>query len=40
MQIVIRFGLILISPYLLVIYWRNSMKNVEDLHARYELNFE
>lgn len=40
MQILIRFGLILISPYLLVIYWRNSMRNVEDLHAHYELNFE
>lgn len=33
MQILIRLGLILISPYLLIVYWRNSLKNVEDLHA-------
>lgn len=33
MQILIRLGLILISPYLLVVYWRNSLKTVEDLHS-------
>lgn len=40
MQTLIRFGLILMSPYLLLVYWRNTHKNVENLHAHYELNYE
>lgn len=40
MKTLIRFALILMSPYLLVVYWRNSMKEVENIHAQYELNFD
>jgi hypothetical protein len=40
MQILIRLGLLLLSPYLLVVYWKNSMHEVENIHANYELNYE
>lgn len=40
MKTLIRFALVLMSPYLLVVYWRNSMKEVENIHAQYELNFD
>lgn len=40
MKLMIRLSLILMSPYLLVVYWRNSMKEIDDLHAHYELNYE
>jgi hypothetical protein len=40
MKIAIRLSLILLSPYLLVIYWRNSLREVENIHANYELQFE
>ena len=40
MKILIRFGLIMMSPYLLVLYWRNSMREVGNLHANYDLSFE
>lgn len=40
MQTFIRLGLIVMSPYLLFVYWKNTQKNVEDLHAHYELNYE
>lgn len=40
MKTLIRFALVLMSPYLLLVYWRNSMREVDNIHARYELNFE
>ncbi len=40
MKILIKLSLILLSPYLLVVYWRNSLHEVENLHANYELNYE
>ncbi len=40
MKTLIRFGLILMSPYLMVVYWRNSMRELDDLHAGHELNYE
>ncbi len=40
MKTLIRFGLLLLSPYLLIVYWRNSMRELDDLHARYELTYE
>lgn len=40
MNTIIRFGLILLSPYLILVYWRNTMRELGDVHARYELNFE
>jgi hypothetical protein len=27
------------SPILAIIYWRNMMKEVENLHSHYELNY-
>ncbi len=40
MKTFIRFGLILLSPYLLIVYWRNSMRELDDLHAGADLNYE
>lgn len=40
MKTLIRLSLVLMSPYLLVVYWRNSLREVGNLHAAYELNFE
>ncbi len=40
MKTLIRFGLILLSPYLMIVYWRNSMRELGDLHARVDLNYE
>ncbi len=40
MKTLIRLSLILLSPYLLLVYWRNSLYEVENLHANYELNYE
>jgi hypothetical protein len=40
MKILIRLGLIVMSPYLLVLYWRNSLREVGNLHANYDLSFE
>ncbi|MFP5387145.1 MAG: hypothetical protein ACLGHN_13785 [Bacteriovoracia bacterium] len=40
MKALVRLGLFLLSPYLLVVYWRNSMREVSNLHANYELNYE
>lgn len=40
MKILIRLSLILLSPYLLIVYWRNSLHEVDNLHANYELNYE
>ncbi len=40
MKTLIRFSLVLMSPYLLVVYWRNSMREVDNLHAGFELNYE
>lgn len=40
MKTLIRLSLVLMSPYLLVVYWRNSMREVDNLHAAFELNYE
>jgi hypothetical protein len=40
MKTLIRFALVLMSPYLLIVYWRNSLKVVDELHANFELNYE
>ncbi|WPU66056.1 hypothetical protein [Peredibacter starrii] len=40
MKILARLSLVLISPYLVVVYWRNSYKKLGNLHANYELNYE
>jgi hypothetical protein len=40
MKILIRLGLVLLSPYLLVVYWQNNLREIENIHADLELNFE
>lgn len=40
MKILIRLALILMSPYLLIVYWRNTLREVGNIHAKYELNYE
>lgn len=40
MKTLIRFALVLMGPYLLVIYWRNTLREVGDIHANFELNYE
>ena len=41
MKILVRLGLILMSPYLLIVYWRNSLREIGDLHAaNFDLNLE
>lgn len=40
MKTLIHLGLILMGPYLLFVYWRNSMREVSELNAAYQFNFE
>lgn len=40
MKILVRLSLILLSPYLVLVYWRNSMREMGDLHANFDLNYE
>lgn len=37
MKILIRLSLVVMAPYLLVVYWRNSLRELGDIHANYEL---
>lgn len=39
MKLLLKIGIILASPYLFFVYWRNSMKEIGNLHARAELNW-
>lgn len=39
MKVVIRFCLLIASPVMLAMYLRNSFRNVDNIHARYELNY-
>lgn len=36
MQTLMKFTLICFTPVLCVIYWRNSMRELDNLHADYE----
>lgn len=38
MKMMIKFALALMSPYLLIVYWRNSMKELGDLHVEHEFS--
>jgi hypothetical protein len=40
MKTLVRLGLVLMSPYLMVVYWRNNLREVGDLHAAYDLSYE
>lgn len=40
MKILVRLSLILLGPYLVLVYWRNTMRELGDVHARFELNYE
>ena len=39
MNIAIRISFILLSPVFLFIYWRNSLRQIDDLHANFDLNY-
>jgi hypothetical protein len=39
MQIISRFAFIFVSPILLYIYWRNSIRELDNLHAHFELKY-
>lgn len=39
MNIAIRISFILLSPVFLFIYWRNSLRQIEDLHANFDLKY-
>ncbi len=36
MQTILKITFMLMSPYLLIVYWRNSMKEIENMHAHLE----
>ena len=36
MQTILRITLMLMSPYLMIVYWRNSIREIENLHTYYE----
>jgi hypothetical protein len=40
MKILIRLGLVLMSPYLLFVYWQNNLREIENIHAELELSYE
>lgn len=40
MKTLIRAGLLLMTPYLVFVYWRNTFREVNDIHANYELQYE
>jgi hypothetical protein len=40
MQIVVKIFFFLGSPLFCFIYWRNSLKQIQDLHADYELKYK
>ena len=40
MQVVLKFMLIFFTPVLCVIYWRNSMRELDNLHAHVELGYQ
>lgn len=39
MQNIMRMSFMLMAPILVLIYWRNSMRELEDLHANYDLKY-
>lgn len=40
MKTLVRVGLVIMSPYLLYIYWRNTARIMNDIHADYQLTYE
>lgn len=39
MKLAIRICFIIASPVMVVMYLRNSFRNVDNIHAHYQLNF-
>ncbi len=39
MKFVVKISLMLLSPVMVVVYLRNSFRNVDNLHVNYELNY-
>lgn len=39
MKFMIRLSFIVLSPVMVLVYLRNSFRNVDDIHANYDLNY-
>lgn len=39
MNVAIRISFIILSPVLILIYWRNSFRQIDDLHANFDLKY-
>jgi hypothetical protein len=39
MKLILKLSILIMSPYLLFVYWRESMKEIGDLHAGQEYNW-
>lgn len=39
MKVIIKFSIILMTPYLCFVYWRNSMKEIGAMRAPVELSW-
>ncbi len=39
MNTIIRISFILLSPVFLYIYWRNSLRQIDDLHANFDIKY-
>lgn len=39
MKFVIKLSLILLSPVMVLVYLRNSFRNVDNIHANFELKY-
>ncbi len=39
MKVVIKMSLIILSPVMVVVYLRNSFRNVDNLHVNYDLKY-
>lgn len=39
MKFMIKLSLIVLSPVMVLVYLRNSFRNVDDIHANYDLKY-
>lgn len=39
MNLIIRISFMILSPVFLYIYWRNSFRQIDDLHANFDLKY-
>lgn len=39
MQIIVRLSFIILGPVMVLVYLRNSFRNIDNLHANYDLKY-